>query len=316
MEKYDPEFARKIVEHYPAGTQVEKALYLAQMFGKRTEFEAALKDHGRGVGFRRNGKSLIDLLNDVCVQKAELVKHDRTPRVYSVNNNFLAVENIQCVDDDGKVFEQYNHLAFSKDIFRKGGKIINFTPYNAAVHCEKNELFLPSFALTCNIVVALSQNRDNADANALLQQYKNQGGGHGYHAQNTIINYAMEEIIHYPTAADFNQTVVVNAGLRKMGKCTKASLQDDLLERALKDTAHTLYVKQLTGLANPFDLVEVGKYLDKPVRLWFPWGGQGGTAFNEKWAAWLGCVGDYFYLSGDGILSNYGAARGVKLVAP
>jgi len=228
-------------------------------------------------------------------------------------DDFLVLENLVCVDANDNIFEQYPELRVRKDIFRDQNRgQINFTAYNAAVHCEKNGLFLPSFALTCNLVAALYQNRNNPDAEALLQQYKNHGAGYGWQAQNTIINYAAEEIIHYPTAADFGQTTAVNNGLRKTGRFTKASLKDDLLENALKDVAHTLYVKQLTGLANPADLVEIGNYFGRPAKLWFPWNGQAGATYNEKRAAWFGCSSYNLYLYGDSNLSSYNAARGVR----
>src|SRR3989344_4391601 len=227
-------------------------------------------------------------------------------------DDFLVLENLVCVDANGNIFEQYPELLVRKDIFRDQNRgQVNFTPYNAAVHCEKNGLFSPSFALSCNIVAALYKNRTNPDANALLQQYKNHGNGHGYHAQNTIINYANEEIIHYPTPADFNQTAAVNNGRRKTGRFSKALLQDGLLENALKDAAHTLYVKQLTGLANPADLVEIGKYFGKPAQLWFPWTTQAGSGFNEKRAAWFGCLTNSLSLNGSNNLNDSDATRGV-----
>ncbi|HLC78059.1 MAG TPA: hypothetical protein VJH92_02965, partial [Candidatus Nanoarchaeia archaeon] len=64
-------------------------------------------------------------------------------------DNFLVLENIVCVDADGKEFEKYDHIYVRKDIFRDAqGKSVNFNPYQAVVHCEENNLFLPSFALT------------------------------------------------------------------------------------------------------------------------------------------------------------------------
>ena len=161
-------------------------------------------------------------------------------------------------------------------------------------------------------MAALYQNRNNPDAEALLQQYKNHGAGYGWQAQNTIINYAAEEIIHYPTAADFGQTTAVNNGLRKTGRFTKASLKDNLLENALKDVAHTLYVKQLTGLANPADLVEIGNYFGRPAKLWFPWNGQAGATYNEKRAAWFGCNSSNLNLDGYSNRNDCSAARGVR----
>ncbi|MDP3698061.1 MAG: hypothetical protein Q8R47_00590 [Nanoarchaeota archaeon] len=236
----------------------------------------------------------------------------------SVTDNFIELGDIACVDADNNVFEHYDNLAIRKDIFRNPqGQPINFTPYNGVVHCEQNGLFLPSIALSCNIVAALYKNRNNADANALLLQYKDHGAGYGWQAQNTIINYTTEEVIHYPSAADFNKKVIVNAGRqRKKGHFAKATLQDSLLESALRDTAHTSYVKQLTGLADPAILVEIGKYFGKPAKLWFPWNGQAGTGFNEKRAAWFGCISDNLDLDGSNNLNSDDAARGVRRSAP
>ncbi len=232
-------------------------------------------------------------------------------------DDFLVLHNISSVDADGTIFEQYPKLRVRKDIFRdQNGGQVNHTPYDWIVHCEQNGLFLPSFALSCNIVAALYKNRNNADANALLQQYKNHGAGWGYQAQNTVINYGTQEVIHYPSAADFNQIAAVNATFqRKTGRFDKATLQDSLLENALKDAAHTRYVKQLTGLADPADLVEIGKYFGKSAKLWFYWNGQAGAAFNEKRAAWFGCDSNNLNLDGSSYL-NYSAGRGVRRGAP
>ena len=229
-------------------------------------------------------------------------------------SDFLILQNLVCRDADGTIFEQYPELRVRKDIFRDQNRgQVNHTPYDWIVHCEQNGLFLPSFALTCNIVAGLYKNRNDPEANALLQQYKNHGNGHGYQAQNTIIHYGTQEVIHYPSGADFNQTMTVNAAFqRKSGSFTKASLQDSLLEDALKDPAHTRYVKQLTGLADPKELVEIGKYFGRPARLWFPWSGQAGATFTDKRAAWFGCNSVSFYLDGSDNLINYDAGRGVK----
>ena len=247
--------------------------------------------------------------------------HNAEPAVpVTVTNldDFLVLQNLACVDANGNIFEQYPELRVRKNIFRdQNNAQVNHTPYDWIVHCEQNGLFLASYALTCNIVAGLYKNRNNPDANALLQQYKNHGNGHGYQAQNTIINYVTEEVIHYPSATDYNQTAAVNAGQRrKTGNFAKATLQDSLLEDALKDAAHILYVKQLTGLADPADLVEIGKYFGKPARLWFPWSGQAGATFNEKRAAWFGCSSIDLDLDGyDDLYINY-AARGVRRSAP
>jgi hypothetical protein len=237
-------------------------------------------------------------------------------QVVATAKDYITLRGITCVDADGNVSEQYPVLYVKKDVERNGASHITFTPYKAATDFEKQGSFLPSMALTCNVLAALYPDRADADVKRFLLQYKNHGAGHGYQAQNTIINYATQEVIHYPSAADFNQTIAVNAGQRKAVNFVKATLKDCSLEDALKDAAHTKYVKQLTGLANPADLVEIGKYFGKPAQLWFPWTNQAGTGFNEKRAAWFGCGSNDLNLDGNNNLYGYYAARGVRLVAP
>ncbi|MBI4152334.1 hypothetical protein HY495_01375 [Candidatus Woesearchaeota archaeon] len=239
--------------------------------------------------------------------------------------DYIKLENIVCVDADGVEFEKYPQLYVSRDIFRESnGQQKNYTPHNAAVYCEQNGLFLPSFALTCNYLAALfsmavekktdgSYKMKDATAKALLDQYKDKGNGNGYHAQNTIVDFSDQTIIHYPTPADFGQTNAVNAAHPRISKTfVKVTLQDSVLETALQDQAHLRYVKQLTGLRDPLVLVEIGNYFGKPAKLWFPWNGQNGASYMGKRAAWLGCNGYNFILDADGILNYSGAARGVR----
>lgn len=235
----------------------------------------------------------------------------------NITNDYIILKDLICVDADGNIFEQYPVLYVKKDVERNGASYISFTPYKAASDFEKQGSFLASMALTCNIMNALYPHRSDADVKRFLLQYKDHGAGYGLHVQNTVINYGTPEIIHYPTAADFNQAVAVNAGQkRKAGNFAKATLQDCLLEDALKDAAPTRYVKQFTGLVTPEVLVEVGKYFGKPAQLWFPWNGQAGTAFTDKRAAWLGCSSDVFYLITYNYLNYFNAARGVRRSAP
>jgi len=237
-------------------------------------------------------------------------------QVVATAKDYITLRGITCVDADGNVSEQYPVLYVKKDVERNGTSHITFTPYKAATDFEKQGSFLPSMALTCNVLATLYPDRADADVKRFLLQYKDHGAGHGYHAQNTIINYSTQEIIHYPSAADFNQTTAVNAGQRKAVNFAKATLKDCSLEDALKDAAHTKYAKQLTGLANPADLVEIGKYFGRPAQLWFPWSAQAGAVFNEKRAAWFGCNSDDLSLNGYYNLGGYSAGRGVRLVAP
>jgi len=213
------------------------------------------------------------------------------------------------------VYEHYDRILVRKDIFRdEDGNQTNRTPYDHAVYCEQNGLFLPSIALSCNIVARLYALRADPTAAAVLQQYKDKGNGDGWHAQNTVINYGTEEVIHYPNASDFDQTQPVNAsGSRFALGFSKATLQDALLEDALRDAAAHRFVRQLTGLRDPSVLVEIGKHFGKPAKLWFPWNGQVGSRYTQKHAAWFGCSdSDLFLLDCDLSFSSSLAARGVR----
>ena len=239
------------------------------------------------------------------------------PRAINASD-YLKLENIVCTDADNNVFESYSELYLAKDIIRNPDKSqINKKLYDWAVYFEPQGLFLPSFALSCNLLQALFQQRSNPEIKAILDQYKDKGNGTGYQAQNTVVDFGAEQIIHYPTVAYFNQTGVVNAGKPRVPQnFARAALQDSLLEDALREAEPTRYVKQLTGLRDPSILVEMGTYFGKPAKLWFPWNGKAGTGFREKQAAWLGCSDTYFDLYASNSLDSNDAARGVGLVLP
>ena len=257
-------------------------------------------------------------------KKAETGNNEITntspPRPDAVNvptsttiDDYIMLENITCTGAGGNIFEKYDKIYVKKDIEKDAeGNELDFTSYDAVVHLEEKRLLLPSFALTCNILKELYQNRSNPDIKKVLQQCVEQ-----WHAQKTIIDFNTEQIIHYPTTQDYDETLkAVNAGRTKTTlNFKKATLQDELLESALQKTAEKRYVQQLTGLQNPRILVEIGKYFGEPTKLWFPWSGQNGECFTGKRVAWLGC-GSYFYLYANGNFYGTYAARGVLLNAP
>ncbi|MEK6951101.1 MAG: hypothetical protein AABX13_05250 [Nanoarchaeota archaeon] len=240
-------------------------------------------------------------------------------RVLLNPDSYLRLENIVCVDADGNEFERYGELYVRKDIFRNqpGQTQKSFASYKAVVHCEQNGLFLPSFALSCNILQALYQRRSDTEIKTVLDQYKDKGNDIGYHAQNSLVDFARQQVIHYPTAADFDETAAVNASRqRKTAAFDSSALQNELLESALRKAAPARYVKQLTGLRDPQILVEMGQYFGRPAKLWFAWMELNSARFTEKRAAWLGCSSSYLNLDAYLNLDHYGAARGVSLEAP
>ncbi|MEK6969597.1 MAG: hypothetical protein AABW48_04170 [Nanoarchaeota archaeon] len=63
-------FAETLLDYYPRGTEEERALAAAEMYGKKAEMEVALQQRKKERGlfgvFRSSGKSLIEVLEEVC----------------------------------------------------------------------------------------------------------------------------------------------------------------------------------------------------------------------------------------------------------
>lgn len=238
----------------------------------------------------------------------------------------VVLENIACVDADGHEFERYDKLEIDGDVVRQGGKTQHqsFTPYQAITYMKQQGKFLPSVALSCNILAALYDKKADLAYAAVLQQYKNHGAGYGWHAQNTVVDYKRNVIIHYPLDADFPQhggTANINHGVQrreltfvkaknKLLGTKEALLKSCTLEEGLNDNHLARFVKQYTGMANPEKLIDIGKYFEKTARVWFPNKVQ---QCDETRAAWLGCYNfDYFSLNAIDILDYSSVARGVR----
>ncbi|MEK6905121.1 MAG: hypothetical protein AABX24_01845, partial [Nanoarchaeota archaeon] len=232
--------------------------------------------------------------------------------------NFLVLENLVCVGADKKVFELHDRLYVAKDVERDAQKSnIDFTSYKAASHFEKKDLFLPSFALTCNIVAALYKNRSNADIKKVLDQYKDHGAGYGWHAQNTVIDWGKKRIIHYPHDKDFPEAggvdkINISASGRSrtvFSFVTNDDFGDVLLEEALKNQQFSKYIRNLTGLRDPPVLVEIGKYFGQPANVWVA---DDPKEEDYTAAAWFGCNSNSFNLDTYNDLNSSDAARGVR----
>jgi hypothetical protein len=232
--------------------------------------------------------------------------------------DFIQLDNISCRGSNGNVFEHYDHLFVKKDIERDSANSdnktnqINFTPYNAIVHFEDQGLFLPSFALSCNILAALYASKNDADVAKVLNQYKNKGNGTGYHAQNTLVDWEAKRVIHYPVKADYTAaggSVDVNSQrTRQRLSFNNAGFSNMDLDDALKNSNYRSFIQNLTGLQNPEILVDIGVYFGKTARSWI-------SSSDETRAAWLGCSNLSFSLGTDINLVNSYAARGVSIAA-
>ncbi len=225
------------------------------------------------------------------------------PRVSSAKD-YIVLENIVCRDADGKAFEHYPKLFVRKEIERDGHQQINHNPYDWIPYFEDMGLFLPSFALSCNILAALYNKRSDPEINRVLMQYKDHGPGYGWHAQNTVVDWGANRIIHYP--AKDNQGGRINTGKPTIDLCLKKKgIKDMSLKKAMKNKDFKKYIQNLTGLTTPEVLVEIGKYFGKPAYVWT-------SSSDEKREAWLGCCDDDFNLYTDNDLDIIDAARGVR----
>lgn len=253
----------------------------------------------------------------VC-ERALIVTAVTAPSVADITEDFVCLENIVCTDADGNVFEQYPKLCVKKDVERNPqGQFLRFTPYNAESHFQQqsNGLFVPSFALSCNILAALFQQKDDNEIKTILRQYKNYGQGYGWHCQNTLIGYAGQQIIHYPQDSDFpcnGGTRGINTDRRKHLQFAKSGLKNVALEDALNDANTARFVRQFTCLQNPAVLRDIAEYFGKQARIWFPDGDA--TNCNNVRVAWLGGSYDSFALSANDDLIISSAARGVRAI--
>ncbi|MFA5887621.1 MAG: hypothetical protein WC852_02835 [Candidatus Nanoarchaeia archaeon] len=244
------------------------------------------------------------------VGKMKEYKAKKQPAIVEgLSRDYIALENICCVDADGNEFERHGRIYVPKSIEKNGvGSQINNTPYNWIVYFENKGMSLPSFALSCNILEALWKNNGNSEYMQLLMQYKDKGNGYGWHAQNTLVNWGSGQVIHYPSDADFTSNggnSNVNNGKRKPLQFDRKGLKDLKLEDALKNPAMARFVKQFTGLKNPEVLVAIGRYFGKPAYVWT-------SSSNETRSAWLGCNYFNFVLDADDDLFINYAARGVR----
>ncbi|MFA5887620.1 MAG: hypothetical protein WC852_02830 [Candidatus Nanoarchaeia archaeon] len=244
---------------------------------------------------------------------------ERKPAGVSIadKSDYLLLKDVCCTDVDGNVFESYDELFVNKNLEKnQNGELLFFTPYNGAAHFEKQAggLFLPSFALSCNILAALWQNKGNPECERILLMYKNKGNGNGWHCQNTVVDYAGEKIIHYPFDSDFPNdggVAGINSGRKRivLPFQNKSALKDEPLEQALQHAASLYFIRQFTGLKNPEALVEIGKYLGKEAKVWFP---DNAAKCKNTRAAWLGCGNYDFDLCANNSLDDSNAARGVR----
>ena len=235
--------------------------------------------------------------------------------------DYVILEGISCYDGQGNVVEHYDRLAVARDVAKKqvigndrATKLVHasFRPYDAILNFEQqgNGLFLPSFALTCNIISCLYDQRSNPEIKAVLDQYNDYGHGYGWHAQNTLVNWEKSTIIHYPNDSDFTSAggaaEVNKSSQRTALKFNKENIADIKLKHALAVPNYKEYIQNLTGLKEPEILLDIGKYFNKTARVWI-------SSQSFIRSTWIGCSSvDSFSLGAGNRLNGTDGARGVR----
>jgi len=188
--------------------------------------------------------------------------------------NWIELNDIECRwgSYSSERFEKYDTLYVAKDVMReKESREIykaNTSDANKILNMS-SPTFLPSFALTCNILVRLYELKEHRSAWEILKQYDQietkHGKDYGIHAQNTVVDFKNTKIIHYPHATDDgHKPVEFDFSYWPM----KDQTLDEIL--ASHHGSVNMFVRMLTGLREPAQLIPISHYLRKRAKLDFP----------------------------------------------
>jgi len=234
---------------------------------------------------------------------------------------FVPFNDIRCVGADGKVFEEYKKIRVAPIYFHFGDKNTptTLTPAGANKMCKDKKMFLPSFALSCNILERLLKHKATPGFGLVLNQYRKRliQNQSTYH-QNTVVNYQKGEIIHYPGPIMFG--TLDSRNLYQPFEKIKfdfdpTNFRNFSLDESPPMTSEELkFLKNLTGLEDPLKtLKELEDYFEIDVRCWFQ------DSHVDRWNATLlghttdsGSMSAFGLHTGWGLENDYGLTRGVK----
>jgi len=189
-------------------------------------------------------------------------------------SDFVELNDLKCVASSGQVIEEYPVLAVAGDIERyadSNHSMVKSGVSVANVQLKKHKKgFLPSLALTCNIVVKLYENRDLPSMQELLCQYKLRhfGDEWGVTLQNTLVNHHSYKIAHYPTMINEKDKSPARTELFTADLSTR--YESVSLETITLDPLLEKFVKDLTGLEDPTVLIKIADYFDADASILFP----------------------------------------------
>ena len=221
-----------------------------------------------------------EALRRVKSRKAPEPPKVKTPKPLSLED-YIMLEDITCTDADGNVFEQYKRLYLAKDVIHYSPLGEKSSTFEAILTAESQGGFVPSLALTCNILAKLLQLKEDPTIDAVLRSYATLKGLGTYTVQNTIIDCGNHEIIHYPMAhelvtAGFPRTVFVNVQQRRkfpysaFGPGPISGPVWVLHPSFLANGEPKRFFQNLTGLSDPIVLYNISNYLGNGFDIWTP----------------------------------------------
>lgn len=183
----------------------------------------------------------------------------------------MTLEDISCIDYDGNVFERYDKLELVEDVAIASHNQIEVLNY---FNGNNEGFFIPSFALTCNILAKLLKKTDSNDTNEkahakmFLNQYSSILSHKGWHWQNTVIDWENQVIAHYlesmPCYTKYHPSQArLDFQLNQPGGAY-------FLDMAMQSREMKVFVNNLTGLASSGAIIRVGKYLGRETKIHLP----------------------------------------------
>jgi len=189
-------------------------------------------------------------------------------------NKQVVLENVSCIDAKMQIIEKYKRVSFEKEIIAvKNSANENLSNVNTSL--QKKNAFIPSIALTCNLLAALYEYRENPFSRQMILEYirpKEQGV---WFKTSSTVNWKEQKMKYYDSReSKFFESK--NVECKNSISDSKNAFQNISLYRSGEVLLETLlkenesFVKNLTGLRNPEILCKLAKNYKKEMKIWLP----------------------------------------------
>jgi len=210
------------------------------------------------------GKSGIVSVEEAMQRAQDYVKPE-VPKTEIPSDYFVSLKNINCYDHVGGIFQDCEELLVTREFLELDTRgRTQFSLYDAIKTTEDANCFLPSFALTCNILVDMHVRGENW----FVEQYEE----HHPCAQNTLIDWAAGEIKHYPAVIQKDKGTVnayVGSSLHDFDETEEWNREFQVAD-ALNESIFVNFFKNLTGLNAPEQLVNLSRVFGHDLILRLP----------------------------------------------